>query len=207
MKRARVLLADDHRMVAEGLKSLLAPEFDLVGIVEDGRALVEEARRLKPDVIVADITMPRLNGLDALALLRRDNPAVRVVVITMHREAAYARRALAAGASGFVLKHSAPTELIEAIHAAMEGRTFVTPEVAPRPGTAAGGEATPPLTERQREILQLIARGKTAKEIASLLGVSVRTVEFHKYKMMEAVGAANSAELIRFAIEHAIAEP
>jgi DNA-binding NarL/FixJ family response regulator len=207
MKRARVLLADDHRMVAEGLKSLLLPEFDLVGIVEDGRALVDEARRLKPDVIVADITMPRLNGLEAMALLRKDNPSVRVVVMTMHRESAYARRALAAGASGFVLKHSAPTELIAAIHAAMEGKTFVTPELAGRAAPIADGATGPTLTERQREILQLLARGKTAKEIASLLAVSVRTVEFHKYKMMEAVGAANSAELIRYAIEHGIAEP
>ena len=151
--------------------------------------------------------MPRLNGLEAMALLRKDNPAVRVVVITMHRESAYARRALAAGASGFVLKHSAPTELIAAIHAAMEGKTFVTPELAGNAGPTAGGNTGPTLTARQREILQLLARGKTAKEIASLLAVSVRTVEFHKYKMMEAVGAANSAELIRYALEHAIAEP
>jgi DNA-binding NarL/FixJ family response regulator len=209
--RLRVLLADDHRLVAEGLKSLLEPEFELVGIVEDGRALVEQAALLKPDVAVVDITMPRLNGLEALPLLKKADPNLKVVVITMHREAAYARRALAAGASGFVLKHSAPTELVEAIRAAVEGRVFVTPKidgVHPRPGRSgpapAGSAAS--LTERQREILQFLARGKTAKEIAAVIGVSVRTVEFHKYKMMEAVGAANSAELIQFAIRNAIVE-
>ncbi len=210
MKRIRVLLADDHRLVAEGLRSLLAPRFDLVGLVEDGRALVEEARRLKPDVVVADITMPRLNGLEAIGLLRKESPGIRVVVITMHREPAYARRALAAGASGFVLKHSAPTELVEAIEAAVEGRTFVTPALPgepPRPGP--GAAATDPaaaLTPRQREILRFLARGKTAKEIAAVLGLSVRTIEFHKYKMMETVGAPTSAELIQFAIKHGVVD-
>ncbi len=211
MKRARVLLADDHRMMAEGLKRLLDPEFELVGLVEDGRALVEAAARLKPDVIVADITMPRLNGLDAIPLLKKDNPDARVVVITMHRETAYARRALAAGASGFVLKSSAPAELIEAIHAALAGRTFVTPEIAADAVAPDGrsrhpaGDAAASLTPRQREILQLLAAGKAAKEIAALLGVSTRTVEFHKYKMMEALGLRTGAELVRFAFEHGIA--
>ena len=212
MTRPRVLLADDHRLVAEGLKSLLEPEFELVGIVEDGRALIEEAARLKPDVAVVDITMPRLNGLEALPLLKKAQPRLKIVVITMHREAAYARRAIAAGANGFVLKHSAPTELVEAIRSAIEGRTFVTSKLdgVPARPVRAGSEqhtgAADALTQRQREILQFLARGKTAKEIAAVLGVSVRTVEFHKYKMMEAVGAANSAELIQFAIRNAIVE-
>jgi DNA-binding NarL/FixJ family response regulator len=211
VKRPRVLLADDHRMMAEGLKRLLDPEFELVGLVEDGRELVEQAARLKPDVIVADITMPRLNGLDAIPLLRRDNPEVRVVVITMHRETAYARRALKAGASAFVLKSSAPAELIEAIRAALAGRTFVTPEIAGELSTASGpargtaGDAASSLSPRQREILQLLAAGKTAKEIAALLGISARTIEFHKYKMMESLGLKTGAELVRFAVEHGIA--
>ncbi len=211
MRRARVLLADDHRLMAEGLRRLLDPEFELVGLVEDGRALVEAAARLKPDVIVADITMPRLNGLDAIPILKRDNPDARVVVITMHRETAYARRALAAGASGFVLKSSAPAELIAAIRAALAGRTFVTPEIAAE-ATAPDGRSRRPeggaaasLTPRQREILQLLASGKAVKEIAALLGVSTRTVEFHKYKMMEALGLRTGAELVRFAFEHGIA--
>ena len=198
-------------MMAEGLKRLLDPEFELVGLVEDGRALVEAAARLKPDVIVADITMPRLNGLDAIPLLKKDNPDARVVVITMHRETAYASRALAAGASGFVLKSSAPAELIAAIHAALAGRTFVTPEIAGDVSMTDGRSRRPPgdaaasLTPRQREILQLLAAGKAAKEIAALLGVSTRTVEFHKYKMMETLGLRTSAELVRYAFEHGIA--
>lgn len=207
MSRLRVLLADDHRLVAEGLKSLLEPEFDLVGIVEDGRALLDEAGRLRPDVAVVDIAMPRLGGLEAIPRLRAANPDLKVVVITMHRESAYARRALAAGAHGFVLKHSAPAELVAAIRAAAEGKTFVTPQLsdAGRADRARNGAGA--LTERQREILQLLVQGKTAKEIASVLGVSARTVEFHKYKTMETVGAANSAELIRFALEHGISKP
>ena len=123
-KRPRVLLADDHRIVAEGLKSLLAPEFELVGVVEDGRALLEAAKKLRPDVIVADISMPHLNGIDALAQLKEHDKQVRVVFLTMHQEVAYARRALDAGASGYVLKHSAPAELIAAIRAALEGKTY-----------------------------------------------------------------------------------
>ena len=203
MKKLRILLADDHRMVAEGLKRLLEPAFDLVGIVDDGRALVEEAARLEPDVAVVDITMPRLNGLEAIPLLKKAVPGLRVVVVTMHRELAYARRALAAGADGFVLKHAAPEDLLGAIRAAAAG--------AAPPGTAAGGSEPPigtaALTGRQREIVQLVVKGLTAKEIASVLGLSVRTVEFHKYRAMETLGAANSAELIRLALEHGIAKP
>src|SRR5262245_9385772 len=130
MKQARVLLADDHLMVAEGLKSLLTNDFDLVGVVEDGLALVEAAKKMRPDVIVADITMPRLNGLDAVAELRKEMPKAKVVFLTMHHEPAYARRALDAGASGFVLKHSAPTELVAAIRAALDGKTYLTPSLA-----------------------------------------------------------------------------
>jgi DNA-binding NarL/FixJ family response regulator len=122
-----VLLADDHRMAAEGLRRLLADEFELVGIVEDGRELVAAAKKLRPDVIVADITMPHLNGIDAMAQLKKDNDHIRVVFLTMHQDPAYARRALEAGAVGFVVKHSAPAELVMAIHAALKGQTFITP--------------------------------------------------------------------------------
>jgi DNA-binding NarL/FixJ family response regulator len=210
VSKPRVLLADDHRMVAEGLKGLLADEFDLVGIVEDGAALVKAARELRPDVIVADISMPHLNGLDALVQLKRDNPMVRVVFLTMHRDVAYARRALEAGAAGFVLKHSAPAELVLALRAALQGRTFVAPDLAGElMRTAKGaprGEADPvaALTPRQREILQLLAEGKSAKEIAQALGLSARTVEDHKYRTMESLGIENSAELIHFAIKHGL---
>ncbi len=130
MSRVRVLLADDHRIVAEGLKSLLVPEFDLIGVVEDGRAMVESTKALKPDVIVADITMPHLNGIEALEEVRKFDRNVRVIFLTMHRDIAYAYRAIEAGAAGYVLKHSAPEELALAVRAAAQGRVFITPDLA-----------------------------------------------------------------------------
>ena len=207
MTKPRVLLADDHRIVAEGLKSLLADEFDLAGIVEDGRALVQAARDLRPDVIVTDISMPHLSGIDALLQIRKDNPDARVVLLTMHRDAAYARRALEAGAAGYVLKHSAPAELVLALRAALQGRTFVSPDIAAevfRAGKSLPADPVAALTPRQREILRLLAEGKSAKEIASGLGLSARTVEDHKYRLMESLAIENSAELIHFAIKHGI---
>ncbi len=189
-------------MVAEGLKSLLEPEFELVGIVEDGRRLLEETAALKPDVAVVDIAMPRLNGLEAIPLLKRASPGTRVVVVTMHREAAYARRARESGADGFVLKNAAADELIATIRAAAEGKATVS--AAPSKSPNEGGST---LTLRQREIVALVAKGLTAKEIASVLGLSVRTIEFHKYRAMESIGVTTSAELIRFALERGIAKP
>jgi DNA-binding NarL/FixJ family response regulator len=210
VKRARILLADDHRMVTEGLKGLLADEFDLVGVVDDGRAMVAETKRLRPDVVVADISMPHLNGIDALAVLKKDNPAIKVVFLTMHQNAAYARRALEAGASGYVLKHSASTELVLAIHAALKGETFITPaltaevlqEAHQRPRDT--NDVLKALTLRQREILQLLAEGHSAKQIGRMLAISARTVEFHKYQMMDSHGLHSSAELVHFAIKHGI---
>jgi len=210
MKRPSVLIADDHRMVAEALKSLLAPEFELLGVVEDGLALIEAARKLQPDVVVADITMPHLNGLDAVPLLKKDNPRIKIVLLTMHKEVAYARRALEAGASGFVLKHSAPEELSASIRAALEGKTYLTPaltgevlnEIQRDPKALKDPVAS--LTARQREVLQLFAEGRSAKEIAEALAISVRTVEFHKYQMMEVLALHNSTELTHFAIKHGI---
>ena len=210
LKRPRVLLADDHRMVAEGLKSLLGLEVELVGVVEDGLALLEAARKLRPDVIVADITMPHLNGIDALARLKQDNERVRVIFLTMHQEVAYARRALDAGAAGYVLKHSAPAELIDAIRAALDGKTYVSPALAGdllqamkrQPDKASDPVAL--LTPRQREILQLLTEGRSAKEIGGALAISARTVEFHKYQMMETLGLHTNAELVHFALKHGI---
>ena len=210
LSRPRVLLADDHRMVAEGLKSLLSAEFDLVGVVEDGRALIEAAKRLHPDVIVADITMPHLNGLDAMGAVKKDNPRTKVVFLTMHQDIAYARRALEAGAAGFVLKHSAPAELLTAISAALAGKIYITPAVAGelihalRNGEDGADDPSARLTPRQREILQLLAEGRSAKEIAGTLGISSRTVEFHKYQMMESLHLHSNAELIHFAIKQGI---
>ena len=213
MNRARVLLADDHRLVAEGLKKILTAEFDLVGVVEDGRALIAAATTLRPDVIVSDITMPNLNGIEALEELKKIDPGVRMIFLTMHRDVVYARRALEAGAFGFVLKHSAPEELIMAVRAALAGRTFITPILAGEvldamrrgPGQVVDQAAS--LTLRQREILRLLAEGLSAKQVAQKLDISQRTVEFHKYRMMETLGAKTSSDLIHFAIKHGIVEP
>ena len=211
-QRPRVLLADDHLLVAEALKSLLTPEFDLVGVVEDGRALVEAAGRLRPDVIVADITMPHLNGIDAMAQLRQGGDRTPVVFLTMHRDVTFARRALDAGASGFVLKHSASVELVAAIRAALQGKTYLTPQLAGevleamKEGPERADDPVASLTPRQREVLQLLAEGRSAKEIAASLEISARTVEFHKYQMMETLGLHTNAELIHFAIKHGLVE-
>jgi DNA-binding NarL/FixJ family response regulator len=210
MSRPSVLLADDHRMVAEGVKRLLEEEFELMGVVEDGRQLVETARRLRPDVIVADIGMPHLNGIEALVQLKRDDPGVRVVFLTMHKDAAYARRALEAGARGYVLKHSAQAELFLAVRAALDGNTFISPTLAGEVFHDLKISPTHPsdpvavLTSRQREILQLFAEGGSTKDIASKLDISPRTVEYHKYQMMESLKLQSSAELIHFAIKNGI---
>jgi len=207
-----VLLADDHLLVAEALTSLLTPEFDLVGVVEDGRALIEAAGRLQPDVIVADVSMPLLNGIDALAQLRQAGDRTPVVFLTMHRDVTFARRALDAGASGFVLKHSASVELVAAIRAALQGKTYLTPQLAGevleamKKGSEQAGDPVGSLTPRQREVLQLLAEGRSAKEIAASLGISTRTVEFHKYQMMESLDLHSNAELIHFAIKHGLVE-
>ena len=209
-RRPRVLLADDHLLVAEALTSLLTPEFDLVGVVEDGRALVEAAGKLQPDVIVADVTMPHLNGIDALAQLRQGGDRTPVVFLTMHRDVTFARRALDAGASGFVLKHSASVELVTAIRAALQGKTYLTPQLAGevleamKEGSEQASDPVASLTPRQREVLQLLAEGRSAKEIAASLGISARTVEFHKYQMMETLDLHTNAELIHFAIKHGL---
>ena len=212
MSRIRVILADDHRMLAEGLKSLLTSEFDLIGVVEDGRAMVEAAKVLKPDVIVADITMPHLNGIEALEEIRKFDQVVQIVFLTMHRDVAYANRAIEAGALGFVLKHSAPEELVLAVRAAAQGRMFITPDLAgemlqarKRPAEAQDPVAT--LTLRQREILRLLVDGLTTREIGSRLHISARTVEDHKYRMSESLKLKSTAELIHFAIKHGIVGP
>jgi DNA-binding NarL/FixJ family response regulator len=207
-----VLLADDHRVVAEGLKSILSAEFDVADVVEDGRAMIAAAKELRPDVIVSDITMPDLNGIEALEELKKHDPNVRMIFLTMHRNVVYARRALQAGACGFVLKHAASEELIMAVRAALEGRVFITPLLAGELLNAAGSgpqqttDQLASLTLRQREILRLLADGLSAKQIAAKLNISHRTVEFHKYRMMESLGAKSGSDLIHFAIKHGIVE-
>jgi DNA-binding NarL/FixJ family response regulator len=210
MKKPRVLLADDHKIVIEGLKNLLEGEFEIVGSVEDGRALVDQAATLHPDVIVADISMPQLNGIEAARQIKKTDKNIKIVFLTMHPDATYAANAFEAGASGFVLKHSAPSELITAIHEAMKGRTYVTPLIAGdlirtyQEGVSPEKDLLKKISPRQREILQLLAEGKSAKEIASILNISTRTVEFHKYRMMEQLNIKTSAELVQYAIKHGI---
>ena len=210
MSRPRVLLADDHTIVTEGLKSILNPEFDLVGTAEDGRTLLTAAEELQPDVIVADITMPHLNGLDAVRLLKKKNDRAKVVFLTMHSDADLATEAFRAGASGYLLKQSAGEELITAIRTVLQGEVYVTPHLKEEVLEAfvrAGSDPNPPsmnLTARQREVLQLVAEGHTMKEIASALHVSTRTVESHKYDVMEKLGLETTAELIQYAIKRGI---
>ena len=210
MKRARVLLAEDHKIVAAGLQGILEPEFELVGTVQDGRALLKAARELRPDVIVVDISMPLLNGIEAVRQLKKANDRAKVVFLTMHPDVTYASRAFEAGASGYVLKHSAPAELVTAIREALKGRTYVTPMIAGelmrsyQDGSGKRKDPTRTLTPRQREVLQLLAEGHSAKDAAAILGISPRTAEFHKYRMMRELGIRTSAELMQYAIKHGV---
>jgi DNA-binding NarL/FixJ family response regulator len=209
-RRTRILLADDHPIVAEGIRSLLEPEFELVGIVENGRALVDTAEKLRPDVIVVDVSMPLLNGIEAVRQIKKTDEDVKVVFLTMHPDITYAVSALEAGAQGYVLKHSAPAELITAIHRALRGKTYVTPllegeiMLSPKKGMLQRREESSHLTRRQREVLQLLAEGYSIKEIASILDISTKTVEYHKYQMMKDVGLKSVAELVRYAVKHCI---
>jgi DNA-binding NarL/FixJ family response regulator len=209
MSKPRVLIADDHRILAEGLRGLLEPEFEVVGVVADGRELVAAAQAQRPDVIVADVTMPSLNGIDAAARARAAGVGAKVVFLTMHRDVAYARRAMEAGAAGFVLKQAAAVELVTAVREALLGRTYVTPLIAGEllqsyRECARPREPAHRLTIRQREVLQLVAEGRSAKEVAAVLKISVRTAEVHKARVLEALGLGSTAELVQYAIRNAI---
>jgi len=205
MALPRVLLADDHTIVADGLRSLLNQHFDLVGTVGDGEALVEAARRLRPDIIVSDISMPELSSLDALRRLNEDPPGARMIFLTMHADADLATEAFRAGAAGYLVKHSAGDELITAIHEVLQGRFYLSPLITRDVLANLTGKSTQPsarLTPRQRDVLRLIVAGKRMKEIAAALDLSARTVESHKYEMMQALGVKTTAELIQFALRY-----
>lgn len=206
MPKTRVLLAEDHTVVAEGLQALLKDSFDLVGVVHDGRALVDAAEKLRPDVIVTDISMPLLNGLDAIRQIRSGHPDAKVIVLTMHRETELAVEAFRAGVSGYLLKISPGEELISAIRQVAQGRAYVTTLLSKdlitllmEAGSSARSDDSP-LTPRQREVLQLIAEGRTMKEVAAILNISPRTAESHKYEIMQVLGARTTADLIQYAI-------
>jgi DNA-binding NarL/FixJ family response regulator len=202
VSRPRILLADDHTMFAQGLRSLLEDEFELVGTVADGQALVEAAHRLNPDVIVIDISMPVLNGFDAARQLKKEELPARIIFLTMHADDSLVAEAFRCGGSGYVLKQSAGEELITAIGQVLAGQEYVTPLLA-RGSVRVQDKQIQNLrlTPRQREVLQLIIEGCTMKEIASRLGISTRTAESHKYEMMQGLGVESTAELIQYAIK------
>ncbi len=209
MRKARVLLADDHRLLVEAFEKLLQPDFEVVGTVSDGLALIAAARELKPDVIVLDIAMPQLNGMVAAERLKKTMPEVKLIFLTVNEDAGFASEAMRIGASGYLLKSSAASELFDAIDAALKGRTYVTPLIMQDMVTSlANGRQSrrdsAKLTTRQREVLQLLAEGHTMKEVANILGLSPRTIAFHKYRIMEEVSLKTNADLIQFAIKHGI---
>jgi DNA-binding NarL/FixJ family response regulator len=201
----RIVLADDHAIVLDGLRRILEPHFEIVAAVADGRELLTEITKLKPDVAVADISMPLLNGLDALRQLKDGNSRTKFVFLTGNPDVTLATTAFRLGASGYVLKHSAAEELVGAIHEAMAGRTYITPRIATEvlqnlaSRSVDTSEDVSGLTIREREVLQLLAEGKVIKEIAAVLNVSPRTVEFHKNNIVAKTGLRSNAELGRYA--------
>jgi DNA-binding NarL/FixJ family response regulator len=200
-------------MFTEGLRHILEPYFEIVGVIENGRDLVNAVERLRPEVIVTDISMPLLNGIEAARLIRKLAHAPKIVFLTMHEDATFATSAFQAGASGYVLKRSAPAEIITAIQEALRGRTYISPLIAGEvlhtllEKGSHPEKLKPELTSRQTEILQLLVEGKSPKEVAAILDISTRTVEFHKYRIMEATGIRTIAELTRYAIAHGIIQP
>jgi DNA-binding NarL/FixJ family response regulator len=213
MKRRKIVIADDHEVVVEGLRRVLdRREFEVVGVANDGRALIQAAEKLRPDVIITDVAMPRLNGIDAACEIHSRNPNLKIIFLTMHPEVAYATAALDAGACGFVLKSAAGEELIGAIGAALDGRIYISKSIAKSVkdareiGATNDRDAADPLTHRQREILQQLAEGKQVKEIAAVLNLSLTTVEFHKYRMMHLLSLRTVADLARYAQRRGIVE-
>ena len=205
MKRARILLADDHTLMLEGIRTALEPHHEIVGAVTDGRALVDAAVGLKPDLIVLDITMPLLNGIDAAIQIRKRLPGVKLLFVTMHANPAYLEAALNAGGNGYVLKSAPRTELVDAVERVLKGEIYVTASLSGEnmerfhaPQAAARALH---LSAREREILQLIAEGRAAKEIGAVLDISTRTVEFHRQNIKRKLGLRTTAELTRHAVE------
>jgi len=207
MKRPRVLLADDHRLLVDTLSSVLEPRYEVVGRVTDGRSLLEAAENLRPDVIVLDIAMPQLNGLDAGRQLKKKNPQVKLVFMTMNQDAYLVGEAFRAGASAFLLKQDAGSGLIAAIDGVLKGGTYVSPQAAEGQIKISWQEPklrehAPEPTGRQREVIQLLAEGRSMKQVAAVLNITARTVALHKYKVMDLLQIKSSAELVQYAIKH-----
>jgi DNA-binding NarL/FixJ family response regulator len=213
MKRTTVLLADDHAIVVEGLRRVLEVHFNVVGVVGDGLALVKAAEELRPDLIVVDVSMPLLNGIEATRQIRATNQQTKIVFLSMHPDLVYVSEALQAGASAYVLKSSAGIEIVAAIRVALQGERFVTPSIdrATLEAQIIRDQRSPDglhcLSARRREVLQLVAEGRSNKEIAEILQISPRTVEFHRYRAMESLGLHTIAELVQYAIKHRVVSP
>lgn len=212
MARTKILLADDHTLFCNLLKELLEPEYEVVGSASDGRELLKAAATLRPDVVLVDIAMPSLNGLDAGRRLKQENPKIKLIYLTMSNNVEYAREALEAGASGFVLKNTQSSNLLQAIRDALKGMSYLAPEI--RQAMAEIFIRDPKavhrpqhLTDRQREVLQMLAEGRSLREISSLLHISYRTVRFHKVRIMEELGISKNAELVKYAMTHGIISP
>jgi DNA-binding NarL/FixJ family response regulator len=211
MKRPRILLADDHTMMVDALKHLLQADFNVVGTVGDGRALLRMAAELKPDLVVVDIGMSLLNGLDASEQLKSIQPGIKIIFLTQNREPRFAAEAFRRKASGYLLKDSAASELTTAIREAMSGRRYLSPALAGALDAADGADvrdvALRDLSAREREVLQLLAEGKAMKEVAAILEISPRTVEFHKYRIMQLLRLKSGAELVQYAVRHGLIAP
>lgn len=208
--RPRILLADDHAVVVEGIRGLLEKHYDVVGVVTDGRALIAEATGLQPDVIVLDVAMPLLNGLDAGKAIQEILPKVKLVFLTMHADPNLAAAALRLGPVGFVVKHSAASELLIAIADVLRGKSYVTARLKPENRQVQELRAkqfSKELTQRQREVLQLLAEGRPMKEIADILSVTEKTVMFHKYEIMKSLHIKNNAELVLLALRNGLISP
>jgi DNA-binding NarL/FixJ family response regulator len=207
--RPRVALAEDHTLVREALRQLLAAHADVVGTYADGRSLMAAIAETRPDIVLLDISMPGLNGLEAARQLQRSHPGLKVIFVTMHADPDYVGAALRAGGAGYVIKSAGSRDLLDALAAVMAGKRFVSPKVAGAAAIGSVADAPPadPLTPRQREVLQLVAEGKTAREIAEILAVSRKTVEFHKCGIMRQLGLHTTAELTRYALERGLLGP
>jgi DNA-binding NarL/FixJ family response regulator len=205
MGKPRVIIADDHRLFAAGLERLLAPDCDVVATAYDGQTLLDDVRRLRPDVVVQDLSMPPLNGMTVIRGIHDLDSRIRIVVVTMWEDPALAAEAFRCGASAFLLKTCAVSELLEAVQFALQQKSYVTPLIASGmieslTHPMREGDADPHLTARQREVLRLLAEGKSMKQAAAALNLTVRTVAFHKYRMMQMLNIKTSAELVRFAV-------
>ncbi len=214
MTRPRILVADDHQLIAEGLSKLLEPDFDLIGIIQDGQTLLQKIATLAPDVVLLDISLPLLNGFDAARHIKKVAPNIKIIFLTMHAEKAFVEDAKLVGVSGYVIKQSAANELISAVRAVLEGRTYFSAELDAQQRTQTDSSLPSQqdsplhaLTSRQREILQLVAEGHTNKEMASILTLSLKTIEFHKHRLMRALGIHTAAELTKYAMEHRMVPP